>query len=398
MANYKLTRRTVVLAALESSYADPATAITAANGLLCNMAPEISAEGERIERDPVRDTLSPIGHVIGAKQVPINLTVEAKGGGVVASAVAAPEYEQFLLSCGLVREDLARLTLDGSSAGFLVGEIVKKDLAEVEGRILQIIPEVSGTGDDARPAELIVLQLSGQFADTDTFKGLTSDTSGILDGNPGTAIGYRPESSPALHKSTLVYFFRDGILHKCPGWRGTLSLNIQSGQIPSINFQGRGLWSDPADETMPTPAMLDLVPPTARALGARIAGHTPVFQGLSLELRNEITPRRDLNAPEGIIGFNITNRNPGGSIDPEVSALAGFNPWEAWKTATPGLLHATIGHEMGNRIGLYVPKALYDSVSYGDRDGTVTYDLPFTARADDLGLGGGDDEFWMIYS
>lgn len=397
MANYKLTRRTVVMAALENSYADPETDISASDGLLCNMAPEISAEGERIERDPVRDTLSPIGHVIGAKQVPINLTVEAKGGGLDGDAVQAPEYEQFLLSCGLVKEDLVRLTLAGSADGFIVGENIENDGAEVDGRILQIIPE-SGEGEDALPAELIVLQLSGVFADADTITGTTSSTSGVVDGAPGEAIGYRPVSSPAQHKSSLVYFYRDGILHKCAGWRGTLSLNVQDGQIPSINFQGRGLWTDPEDDTMPTPAMLDLVPPTARNLGARIAGHTPVFQSVSLELRNEITPRKDLNAPEGIIGFNITNRNPGGSIDPEVSALADFNPWEAWRAAEPGLLHATIGHADGNRIGLFVPRALYDSVGYGDRDGTVTYDLPFTCRADDLGLGGGDDELWIIYT
>lgn len=92
-----LTRRTVLLAARETAYGtDPA--MTGSNGLLAYDV-DMDIKGEVLMRDVLRDSLSPLPHVIGMKEVSLSFKTELKGNGVTGTRPNAPEIDPLLFGC-----------------------------------------------------------------------------------------------------------------------------------------------------------------------------------------------------------------------------------------------------------------------------------------------------------
>ena len=314
----KLTRKVVILAKLEATYATDPTPTGADDAILVNAGIDLRPTGERIERTIVRDTFSPAGNVIGAKVVALDIEVEAKGGGWDTDDPLPPEYDVLLQCCAMS----------------------------------------------------VDVSITGQRT-------------------------YLPVTDPADHESCTIYCYRDGILHIVTGCMGTFSLNLPVGGIPTLKFSMQGLWVDPTDTPIPgTVTTLDLVPPVVKGIGLTVGGYTPVgVNALSIDIGNQIIQRKDVNAAEGLTGLAITGRNPTGSLDPEVDTLSNFGVWAAWKAATKSAIACTVGSVAGNRFDLAVAKAQYDDVSYGDRDGTLIYALPFTATINS----DGDDEVSLTF-
>lgn len=93
-----LTRNTVIWVARETTVGtDPA--MTSADALLAYDV-EIDIKGEKLERDVLRDTLSPISHVIGMKEVELSFKTELKGAGVSGTQPQLPEIADLLSGCG----------------------------------------------------------------------------------------------------------------------------------------------------------------------------------------------------------------------------------------------------------------------------------------------------------
>jgi len=92
-----LTRRTVILAGREATYGtDPS--MTGSNGLLAYDV-DIDIKGEVLKRDVLRDSLSPLPHVIGMKEVALTFKTELKGNGVTGTAPNVPEIDPMLHAC-----------------------------------------------------------------------------------------------------------------------------------------------------------------------------------------------------------------------------------------------------------------------------------------------------------
>ncbi len=374
----KLTRRVVVLAKTEAVYGQDAVP-TGANAILCNSGVGVQPQGDVLKRDAVRDTLSPLGSVVGAKTIDFDVSVEFRGGGLVAMAVQAPEYDPLLLACGMRREAITELTLTAPIVDLAVGDTVTDDTSGAHGTVAYVRGKVVG----------LVGVAGGVFA----VNNKVNDNDGTIAASPASVIGYAPVSDPLAVQSCTVMFFKDGILHKALGCLGTWELSAPSGKYGTLKFTLKGLWVDPVDAAPTEPQYLDLVPPVCAGMGLTVGGATPApISTLSLKLGAEVVKRVDLNAPEGFAGLAIKSREPTGGFDPETTDLATFNPWAAWKNADTAAIHARIGSEAGNTVDVYVPKAQYSEVKYGDRENLVTYDLAFTCNGD-----AGDDELRLLY-
>lgn len=376
----KLTRRTVILAGSENVYGhSPET--EAALGVMVNQGLSVTVSGERINRDPARSTLSPFGHLIGTRSVSLDLTVEAKGGGLSEGQLQTPEYDPLLLACGLVRTVLVGLPVADPDQ-FVTGETVANG---------------SGVTATVRCASASVLYVTGVsggvFAEADVIQAAEDEErTATLTAAPYPALEYRPTSDPAHMGSVTVWLHRDGILHVVPGCRGSLALDCAVGRIPSLRFTLTGLYADPEDATLPNPRLSEVRPPLCLGLGLRLGEYAPVASALQIALNNDLNNRTDVNSTDGVTEVMLTGRAPGGSIDPEAAALAEFDPWRTWRTAGTVALEARIGGEAGNRLTLLAPRVQYTEAKYGDRNGLVTYDLPFTC------LGENDDELRLIWS
>jgi hypothetical protein len=90
-----LSRRTVILAIKETQYgSDPS--MTGANAILAYDV-DLDVKGEKLERPVLRDSLSPMPHVIGMKECLLNFKTELKGCGVIPSY---PEIGVLFSGCG----------------------------------------------------------------------------------------------------------------------------------------------------------------------------------------------------------------------------------------------------------------------------------------------------------
>jgi hypothetical protein len=93
-----LKRRRVVLAKVETTYGADASPLATADAILCQSGSSISVGAEEVERDMIRATMTPLGHVVTGKTVSLSLSCELRGSGTAGSA---PEIDPLLRACGL---------------------------------------------------------------------------------------------------------------------------------------------------------------------------------------------------------------------------------------------------------------------------------------------------------
>ena len=98
-----LRKRCVILVKEESTYGVDAVPTEADNAVLA-FDPQITPVGERIERDPVRATLSQYPHLIGARSRQITFQTELRGSG---SLGVAPRMGDLFEACGMLETIVA---------------------------------------------------------------------------------------------------------------------------------------------------------------------------------------------------------------------------------------------------------------------------------------------------
>lgn len=92
-----LTRKTVVLFELESTYGTDPVPVAADDGIYAADV-EVEPSGEVLERDYYRDTLSKASPVIGMKEAQLTFKTEIKGSG---AAGTAPKIGKLLQACAM---------------------------------------------------------------------------------------------------------------------------------------------------------------------------------------------------------------------------------------------------------------------------------------------------------
>lgn len=383
----KLIRKRFVDVAAETTYGeDPGTGRVA---LLPNNDMALTVEGNTVTRDVVRDTLSPRGHVVVDRQQGLTLPLEFRGAGLDAVGdLQIPETDALLKASGMQREPGARIVVTGVTGTFERGEVVINTTPAT--------PETVGTVADWDAANnlLYIRGVQNMPAAADALEGEDSEAVASVDA-VGDAWVYRPVSStPDSQDSVYVRFDLDGNLHQIAGARGTFTINLTRAEIPQINFTLTGKYQEPTDGGPISGTFLDLVP--APALGAQlIIGGLDMslvaVNSLQVDMANSVEPRQDLQAADGFRAFMVTERDPTGSIDPEVTALADFNPYQDWSAGNMVALAGGIGTAAGSRVRVVMPTTQYTQLPYDSRNGIATYDLGFRAT-------GEDDELMLVYS
>ena len=386
----KLAKKVGILSVLETTPGtDPGSGYS---GVLINEDGfDIKPTGDKIERKALTTSLSPQGHVIGAKGYELTCQAELKGGGLSGSDVVAPELDTLIQACAMKKEDLLVLSVSSVSGTFEQGEEITDTTAGASlGYLADVV--VSGTS-----ATLYIYAYTGQAVTSgDTITGGTSSASGTA-GSSTEGLCYHPVSSESDMKTATIHCYRDGIRHVITYCMGTFDLNLQVGNYPVASFTLSGVYADPTDQSDPSVTYSDITPPLVLDAGLQIGSvdmSLTCATALAVGLKNTVSPRKCMNAADGISGYRITARSPAGSIDPETTDISSFNPWQDWKNAGTEKIYCQIGSSAGNRIRPLVPNALYESVSYGNRDGILTYALPFTCKKGATG----DDEFWLFFT
>lgn len=378
----KLTRRTVVQAVAEATYGtDPGSGYV---GLLTKTGSEVKVGGETITRETLRNTLSPRGHVVGSKQTELTLPLEFRGAGDAgAGALNTPEIDVLLKACSMARETGLVIIMSGVAGSFEIGETVTND---TQANAVGTVADIDGT-------TLFIRALTNAPTDTDAISGDTSGATATVVSSSAAYV-YRPDS-PDLENmgSVTIHYYVDGIRHVTKAARGSFSIDMTVGQIPSINFSISGTYGQPTDATNPSPSYLSLVPSPVVGASLKIGSLDMTLvtvNALTFDIANDVQPRDDIQAPDGRVGYVVTGRDPKGSIDPEVSSIANFDPYSDWSGGALVPISAGIGDTFGNRVRVVMPATQYTELPYGERNGIATYALGYRAT-------GTDDEMMIIY-
>lgn len=196
---------------------------------------------------------------------------------------------------------------------------------------------------------------------------------------------YTPHSNMDGESITL-WFYRDGLLFKAVGCRGTFSLDTKVNEYAKIKWEFTGIYAGPvAAGTLPTPTFSAVVPPVFKGAQFAIDNYAAVIESMKFDMKNSIAKRPDANAATGILSWNITDRAVSADIDPEVPALASKDFWDMWQASETVAMTATIGQTAGNKCVITTPAVQIDDLKFADRENVLTYGLPLRVKPTDAG-------------
>lgn len=202
--------------------------------------------------------------------------------------------------------------------------------------------------------------------------------------NASTSVVYTPRSTG--HESCTIYYYQDGVLFKVTGCRGNVSFSGAVGEVMTATFTmvGRKTAGDPVDASQPTPTLDAAVPPVFLSNNfLSIASYNPAFTEWSLDMQNVVNAGGNANAADGFGVVRVTERNPGGSINPEMTLVATQDWLDDWESGNTKALSFQLGTAGGNQFEFSIPVMRYLEPSFDDRDGTRAIGISY--KADESG-------------
>jgi hypothetical protein len=182
-----------------------------------------------------------------------------------------------------------------------------------------------------------------------------------------TSVTYLPISSNQL--SCTIYFFIDGRRHVMTGCRGDVKIKCEAGQMAVAEFKLKGRYADPTLVALSSPTLETTVPAVCKSCQFTYNSRTTlVVKTAELEMNNTVAMRPSLNDANAIAGFEITDREPMLTIDPEAIIETSY----AFRSdALSGALRAiswVVGATAGNICTFSIPKFNAYWPEYEDRN------------------------------
>ena len=383
-----LTRKQLILVKAESTYGtDSSPAGT--DALLVRSIDVTPLEAEVVSRDLIRPYLGNSDQLLANTRVMMSFQVELAGSGAAATA---PRFGGLLKACGMAETTTSAAVTGTAQAGSAGSITLAAGASSTDDAYVGMV--ISLTGGTGSGSSGIITDYVGSTKVATVQKSTAAFTPDATSTYSIAAnVGYKPVSSS--FSSATIYFNNDGVLHKATGCRGTFSLNVEVGGIPTIDFEFTGIYNAVTDTAAPTTTFSAQATPLIFKAGNSstfsFLGHSGCLQSLSLEMANEIVYRELVGCDKEVM---ITNRAPSGECMIEAVAVATKDYWTIANDDTTGLLTLLHGTTAGNRVSLVAPKVDISNPTYADQDGVQMLNLPYVA----IPTGAGNDEVVLTFS
>ena len=377
-----LTRRAVALAKIQSGEGTPATTSKYLNGLLLSNL-SFNPDAPAIERNFLRDSLSPLPHRSGRKLMNATFDFELKAGSALG---VRPEWSPLFRAAGM-QETLsvvatsirtALLMWTASAAGG--AGVFYVQLASTGDPSLTNPTGVREGGEDMIRATAITGVTPGKFiyGDFDTLGYTTiyvhltdsadpdSKALGYVESVVGTSITY--EFRDTSHEYATIDIYPDGqLIRLVDALVDITNINFNAGGIPTVSARAVADYTTPTDVALPTGVNYQQhLPPIAQNMVFTLeAFSTGVVPSFSVNFANQLSERLDLNSPNGFKGMRYTGRNPTGQVTMEQESVATFPIFTRWENATEMAWSATIG-SAGTRLTFSSPSVQITSIQSAD--------------------------------
>lgn len=213
--------------------------------------------------------------------------------------------------------------------------------------------------------------------------------------NAGVSAVYTPNSAGSAGESVTLYYYVDGLLHKITGARGSVSLSdAKVNQYAKLKFDFTGIYGGPVPAALVTPTFNSAIPPIFRGASFTFDTYAAIIDGISIEVKNDVAKRVDVNSATGILEWFVKERAVSGKIAPEMVLPATKDFWGMWSGGSAYAMTATIGAAAGNRCVITAPAVQLDKPKYGERESIVTLDLGLTLAP----TAAGNDEIVLTFN
>lgn len=161
--------------------------------------------------------------------------------------------------------------------------------------------------------------------------------------NPGIAnssVLYKPTSAGETFTIYVVALISgtSATVRKYTGCQGTLRSMGEAGEGMFDEFSFVGSFLEEADITY-VPGVLTTTPAFPTFIGAAFqigsTNYAPRIKNVTFDAGQRIAQLRSINAPTGISGFKVVDRDPLLTIDPEVDLEANSGWWAAFRDGAP---------------------------------------------------------------
>ena len=389
-----LTRLAVLQAAIETTYNTP-VALGVGDGFLVS-DPKFSLKPNVLERNFVRQDLSPEPIIIGRKIASIEFTTELRGNGLQNSGLIgnAPVIARLFQACGYA---LAASATPSAFGPYIVGDAPtpiawtpaagSATNTDVIAYYLTVTtPGISGTAKITVTSDTTGEGSAAAFVTTATAidlgtKGLTLTpvfTGSLVAGQqwviwlmpPGLSL--TPISN--AFQSITMALHMDNVLHSMPGAFGTFEITAQAGNFAMVKWTFTGTYVEPTDDANPSPTFETTLPSQVQLARLTVSQFQAIVEKFTFNQGNDIQIRPSVSASDGYVGVRITARKPEGGIDPEADTVADNDFWGQFSAALRMPFQMRVGSVAGNTVWVIAPNTQYSGMTYQDRNGILTYD------------------------
>jgi hypothetical protein len=175
-------------------------------------------------------------------------------------------------------------------------------------------------------------------------------------------------------ESLTLVMHKDGVLHTMPGSLGTFEVTAQSGNYASVKWTFTGSFVEAVDDPNPAPIFERTLPSQVQLARLRIGEFPAIVEKMTFNQMNDVQIRPDVSAQDGYNGVRIVGRKPEGGINPEADLIANNDFWGEFAAAECMPFQMRVGTAAGNTVWMLCPNTQYSGMTYGDRNGILTYD------------------------
>lgn len=210
-----------------------------------------------------------------------------------------------------------------------------------------------------------------------------------------TSVTYKPTSSN--HGSVTLYIYKDGRLHIIRGARGTVKQINEAGKTLMQEYNLSGRYTAPTVAALPATVTYETtvkVPPVCKSSVFTYNSKTTLVVGtVELDAGVKVSKRQSLSDANAIAGFEITDREPKFTMDPEAQFETSYD-FRGDLLTTQRQISVVATRAAGNIVTLTIPAANITKISYGDREGIQVEKIEGECTCSATG----DDDYTIVFT
>lgn len=419
-----MNRKSLVLAKVETVPGTDAVPTQNLDALLV-MNPQYSADPKLLPRKFVTPYLSPNPSLVGRKLAKLKFEMEYRGNGKQNSGVLTdqPMLARLMNACGYGISAMASAAAqifpavpdvdnpasapviawaDSATAPTCATPVVYTIAVTTGGAsgTAQVRVTSNNTAED-NPSATPVVITSGTALTLGT-KGSSvtpTFTGSLVVGQKWRVLvspkGILAKPDSASTTTLTLYHYTDGLLWKITNAQGTFSLKAPAGELPVLTFEFTGQYNAPADVALPTSPVYETALPSQveLALLTWSSNNSLVVSEWDFDAGLKLSPRGDVNSPDGYQGVRITDRETGGSFKPEAELEANAAFWSDFAAGKTRTFYSKVGTVAGNTVAMFGSAAQSRGINPGDKDGILEYDIKLSFTRGPVG----DDEIYFLF-